>query len=114
MGGVLGVCLAVGAAWYFVRRRRRQRAAATMATAPLRSSDRDTAGYDPAVSQNYQHYAIELNNSSVPYQKEQPATGYGPYEMAVEHKPHETQLESGPLELGTENENKPQELPTRL
>lgn len=72
-----------------------------MGTGPLPSSDRANDDYDPPVSQNYQHYAIELNNSSVPYHKQRLGTGHGPYEMGVEHK----------LELGTEN--RPQELPAR-
>lgn len=72
-----------------------------MAMAPLPSSDRANDGYDPPVSQNYQHYAIELNNSSVPHQKQHLGIGHGPYEMGVEYKP----------ELGTEN--RPQELPAR-
>ena len=76
------------------------------------SSDRNTSGYDPVVSQNYQHYAIELNNRSVPYHKQQQsALSHGPYEMGVEHKLHETLLENGPLEMGTEN--RPHELPAR-
>lgn len=104
MGGVLGAALAVGAVWFFVRRRRRRRrwAAASKSMAPLPSSDRDVAGYDPAVSQNYQHYAIELNDSSVPYQK---GMANGPYEMDADH------LDNRRLEMGTENT--PQELPAR-
>lgn len=103
MGGVLGVGLALGAIWFFIRRRRRQRAAAaTMAMAPVPSSDRANDGYNPVVSQNYQHYAIELNNSSVPYHKQQLGIGHGPYE---------TLLEDRPVELGTES--RPQELPAR-
>lgn len=106
MGGVLGVGLAVGAVWFFVRRRRRRRrAAASMAKAPLQSSDRDVAGYDPAVSQNYQHYAIELNDGSVPYQKQEPVMAHGPFEMGAEN------LDNRRLEMGTENT--PQELPAR-
>lgn len=105
VGGVLGVGLALGAIWFFARRRRRQRAAAAMHMAPLPSSYRANDGHDPAVSQNYQHYAIELNNSSVPYQKQRLGIGHGPYEMGVEHK------EDRPLELGTED--RPQELPAR-
>lgn len=101
VGGVLGVGLALGAIWFFIRRRRRRRAAATMAMAPLPSSDRANDGYDPPVSQNYQHYAIELNNSSVPHQKQQLGIGNGPYEMGADYKP----------ELGTES--MPQELPAR-
>lgn len=112
VGGLLGVGLVVGAVWFFMRRRRR-RAAASAAMAPLPSSDRDIAGYDPAVSQNYQHYAIELNNSSVPYWKKQPGVGHGPYEMGVEHKPQETVMQNGPVEMGTET-SRPQELPARL
>lgn len=84
-----------------------------MAMAPLPSSGRASDSYDPPVSQNYQHYAIELNNSSVPYHKQRLGIGHGPYEMGVEHKPRETLLEDRPLELGTENENRPQEMPTR-
>lgn len=103
MGGVVGAALAVGAVWFFVRRRRRRRRmAASKAMAPLPSSDRDVAGYDPAVSQNYQHYAIELNDSSVPYQK---GMAHGPYEMGADD------LNNHRLEMGTENT--PQELPAR-
>lgn len=72
---------------------------------PLPSSDRANDGHDPAVSQNSQNCAIELNNSSVPYHKQLLGIGHGPYEMGVEHK------EDRPLELGTEN--RPQELPAR-
>lgn len=72
-----------------------------MAMAPLPPCDRANDGYSPPVSQNYQHYAIELNNSSVPYHKQQLGVGDGPYEMGVEYKP----------ELGTES--RPQEFPAR-
>lgn len=80
-----------------------------MATVPLPSGDRAHDGYDPPVSQNYQHYAIELNNNSVPHphHKQRLGIGHGPYEMGVENKP----LEDRPLELGTET--RPQELPAR-
>lgn len=98
MGGVSGIVLAVGGVWFFVRRRRR--VAPSMAMAPLPSSDRDIAGYDPAVSQNYQHYAIELNDSSVPYRKQQPAVDHGPYEMPV------GVADDRPLEMGAENTTK--------
>lgn len=96
MGGVLGIALAVGGVWFFMRRRRR--VAPSMAMAPLPSSDREIAGYDPAVSQNYQHYAIELNDSSVPYQKQQPGMGHGPYEMGV--------ADNHPLEMAADNTSK--------
>lgn len=77
--------------------------------AALPSSNRDVASYDPGASQNYQHYAIELNDGSVPYQKQKLGMGHGPYEMPVEHQPQE--LDNDASAMGTHNQ--PQELPTR-
>lgn len=112
VGGVVGIALGVGAIWFFIRRRRRQREARTTVMVPHPSSKRDTAGYGPIVSQNYQHCPIELNNSSVPHKNEQSTIRAGPFEIGVGYRPHDTLLVNHePVELGTES--RPQELPAR-
>ncbi|KAG8158440.1 hypothetical protein KVR01_011562 [Diaporthe batatas] len=111
VGGVLGLSLVAGAVWFFVRRLRRQRRAAALTDkAALPPSNGDISSYDPSVSQNYQHYAIELDHVGSPYQHhmQQGAPGYGTHEMPVPYQSHDTLLWNSPMEMGIENN--PQEL----
>lgn len=106
VGGALGAGVVAGLVWYLLRRWRRRQPRAPGRPTPLLpnhsyTSDNQSDGYDPNVSQNYQHYAIELNSTGPgSLAKPHRTVLYGePQEMVVAERPQEMVVEDRPQEL---------------
>lgn len=119
LGGVLGAGVVAGGFWYLLRWRRRrrqqqqqQRALDKPAPPPSRlsyTSGDQSDGFDPNVSQNYQHYPIELGQGA-PAKPHHVVIRGGRQEMFVTERPQETGVTERPQELVSGSG--PQELPT--